>query len=582
MELKNLNQQLSTKKLEKAYTFFMVPFYYHGNEWDEIHQEKLGKWIPVKEELYNKDDVLYPYIMDLFKQKSDIKKTRLQIYEFDAKDNGPSSQLFVERVLGKKNVAVIAKNAKEQKNPTTISFVLKKDGNFAPHLTISPSANIGILTFAIELEDHENIDNLKLLNYFLQKRDEVEKYQCVCVKPDNQEEIESVKDLHDAACNIPDLWKKNKFGKVCNQFRTKSNIDFVCWDIKDFVDCLLANMKYEPGKPQLKYFSKDRIHTFTFCSLDDPQNSLDEKAITPDLLRLSRSVVDSYMLPFDLLEKQGAVLRTYDNIFFSSAIEGSAMLCIAKAENKSFIANIHNTFNRQYFLIYLLVLIQRYTLLSLEQKLTEFESTEKDDDETIKNDDETLWNLINVICRIKVNCYYTDVSIYTHHSQFYQHCCKNLHIPETFKEIDEKVELLKLTTDRKMHILMEAQREIQEEEARRHQEEIERIKLKEKEDEEKRRIEKEQEEQRLAKEKEEYNKRINEAKDEAERRQHILNWVVAILTIAQVIQASYEVISHFGELKMYLSLGIGLLGIALLVWLMWKDIIDFIMRIRTR
>ena len=252
------------------------------------------------------------------------------------------------------------------------------------------------------------------------------------------------------------------------------------------------------------------------------------------------------------------------------------MLCIAKAENKSFIANIHHTFNRQYFLIYLLVLIQRYTLLSLEQKLTEFESTEKDDDETIKNDDETLWNLINVICRIKVNCYYTDVSIYTHHSQFYQHCCKNLHIPETFKEIDEKVELLKLTTDRKMHILMEAQREIQEEEARRHQEEIERIKLKEKEDEERRRIEKEQEEQRLAKEKEEYNKRINEAKDEAEHRQHILNWVVAILTIAQVIQASYEVISHFGELKMYLSLGIGLLGIALLVWLMWKDIIDFI------
>lgn len=544
--------------VNKAYTFFMVPFYYHGNEWDVIHQDKLSKWISIKEELYNKDDVLYPYIMDLFKQKNDTKKTRLQIYEFDAKDNGPSSQLFVERVLGKKNVAVIAKNANEQKSPTAISFVLKKDGNFAPHIIISPSANIGILTFAIELENHESIDNLKLLNYYLQKRDEVEKYQCVCIRPDNQDEIKSINDFHNAACNITDLWKKNKYGKVCNQFKTKSNIDFVCWDIKDFVDCLLANVKYEPGKPQLKYFSKDRIHNFTFCSLDDPQNSLDEKAITPNLLRLSRSVVDSYMLPFDLLEKQGAVLRTYDNIFFSSAMEGSAMLCIAKAENKSFIDNIHNTFNRQYFLIYLLVLIQRYTLLSLEQRLTEFESTEK-------NDDETLWNLIKVICRIKVNCYYTDVSIYTHHSQFYQHCCKNLHIPETFKEIDEKVELLKLTTDRRMQQLLEEQKKQQEEEARLRQQEIERRKAKEEEDERKRREEKEQEERKRELE-----------KDEAERRQNMLNWIVAILTIAQVIQASYDILSHKCDPSMWYSLIIGGVGIVLLFLLMWKDIVNFL------
>ena len=470
------NKQTTEKPIMgNAYTFFMVPFYYHGNEWDEIHQNKLGKWIPIKKELYNKDDVLYPYIMDLFKQKSDTKKTRLQIYEFDAKDIGSSSQLFVERVLGKKNVAVIAKNANEQKNPTAISFVLKKDGNFAPHIIISPSANIGILTFAIELENPKSIDNLKLLNYYLQKRDEVAKYQCVCVRPDNQDEIESINDLQDAAYNIPDLWKKNKYGKVCNQFKTKSNIDFVCWDINDFVDCLLANMKYEPGKPQLKYFSKDRIHTFTFCSLDDPQDSLGEKDITPDILRLSRSVVDSYMLPIDLLEKQGAVLRTYDNIFFSSAIEGSAMLCIAKAENKSFIANIHDTFNRQYFLIYLLVLLQRYTLLSLEQRLTEFESTEKDDDEA-------LWNLIDIICRIKVNCYYTDVSIYTHHSQFYQHCCRNMHIQETFKEVGDKVELLKLTTE----------------------------------------------------------KNLQQIEQKAERLQKLLNIIVTFLTIAQVMQAVHE------------------------------------------
>lgn len=544
-----MNTTYHDSVLVKAYTFFMVPFYYKDNEWIEIHGKKLGKWIQIKEELYNKDDVLYPYIMDLFKQKSNTKKTRLQIYEFDAKDNGPTSQLFVERVLGKKNVAVIAKNADEQKNPKTISFVLKKEGNFAPHIFISPSANIGILTFGIELENYKTIDNLKVLNYYLQKRDEVEKYQCVCIRPDNQEEIESINDLQNKACNIPDLWKKNKYGKVCNQFKTKSNTDFVCWDLKEFVDCILANMKYEPDKPYLKYFSKDRIHTFTFCSLDDPHNVLDEKAITPDLLRLSRSVVDSYMLPIDLLEKQGGVLRTYDNIFFSSATEGCTMLCISRAENKGFIDNIHNSFNRQYFLIYLLVLIQRYTLLSLEQRLTEFESTEK-------IEAETLWNLIDVICRIKVNCYYTDVSIYTHHSQFYQHCCKNLHVPETFKEINEKVELLKLTTDRKIQELLEKQRKLQEEEAKKHQDEIERIKKKEAEE----------------------DRRRAEEQEAEEMRQYMLNGIVAILTIAQVMQASYELLKPEYDrdiLSICISIGIGVAFAILLIVLMWKDIKAF-------
>ena len=69
--MENHIQNIGKPILSNAYTFFMVPFSYHGNEWNEIHQEKLSKWIPIKDELYNKEDVLYPYIMDLFKQKSD-------------------------------------------------------------------------------------------------------------------------------------------------------------------------------------------------------------------------------------------------------------------------------------------------------------------------------------------------------------------------------------------------------------------------------------------------------------------------------------------------------------------------------
>ena len=194
------------------------------------------------------------------------------------------------------------------------------------------------------------------------------------------------------------------------------------------------------------------------------------------------------------------------------------MICVGKSNNGSFIDQMHSKFSREYLLVYILALVQRYTLLNLEDKLTHLDSSD-----TTTN--EALWNLIDTVCRIKVNCYYSDVSIYTHYSQFYQLCCKNLHIPETFGEISEKIELLKLTTDRRLQEALEMQKEA-------HEKEIE----------------------------------------ESDRRNKILNFVVGVLTIAQVIQASYEIINHRCDLKMHVSLGVGAVGVIVLVLLMRKDI----------
>lgn len=501
-------------KLEKAYTFFMVPFYYDNDDWSIIHAEKLNKWTSLSTELY-KEDVLYPYIMDLFKQQSSSQKTRLDIYDYKSKDKGVNSQLFVDRILGKKQMALIAKNAEEKVEPKLIQFRLMNEKNFAPHLFISPSAKIGIFTFSIELLGNKNMEDLVTLNYFLHKRNESGKYQCVCLKPEEQDDAVIAVNYESINNQIPDLWKQH-------QKSTMKNSEYICWNLNDFVDCLLATM----GKPKerqrrLNYFSKDRMHLFTFCSIQDENDAIQKEDIMPNILRLSRCVSTTYMLPFEDLIKQGATLQTYDNIFYSSSIEGAAMICIGKKDNSEFIKGIHEKFNRQYLLIYLLVLIQRYTLQSLERLITELESSNK-------QSDDKLWDIIDVICRIKVNCYYTDVSIYTHHSQFYQHCCKNLHIPESFEEIGGKIELLKMTTERRMHIILQEQKTLMEEE-----------------------------------------------KDAVERRQHMLNWVVAILTIAQVIQASYEIFSNDFDPAMHYSLILGGLGIVLLVILMWKDIIEF-------
>lgn len=74
-------QKTEILNLGKAYTFFMVPFYFEKDEWDAIYS-RLGKWQLIKENLY-KEDVLYPYIMEIFKHDDkNGHNPRLITYKF--------------------------------------------------------------------------------------------------------------------------------------------------------------------------------------------------------------------------------------------------------------------------------------------------------------------------------------------------------------------------------------------------------------------------------------------------------------------------------------------------------------------
>ena len=510
----------------KSYTYFFAPFYFEDGDWEWIYANKLSKWKPWEpkqkdkekgKENWLKSDVIYPYIMDLF-GNNETKDSLFRIYEFDFQPKGTNSSLFVERILGKTNLAVVAENATARKTPKCIPFILCNEEHLAPRLIVSTSAHIGLLMFCVKFEDNTSLDDIKTLNYMLHKRNETDSYQCVCLKPENQDNI-NPDDLQ-ALLNNDCFWKSKGEGKGrLAQSNTRKELGYLVWNLNDFVGILLATWQ-EPkdGENRVSYFSQDRLHLFTYCSIEDSANQLNRDDILKESLRLSRCANDKYLLPFDQLISQGTTLQTYENIIFSTAIEGTSMICVGKSNNGSFIDQMHSKFSREYLLVYILALVQRYTLLNLEDKLTHLDSSD-----TTTN--EALWNLIDTVCRIKVNCYYSDVSIYTHYSQFYQLCCKNLHIPETFGEISEKIELLKLTTDRRLQEALEMQKEA-------HEKEIE----------------------------------------ESDRRNKILNFVVGVLTIAQVIQASYEIINHRCDLKMHVSLGVGAVGVIVLVLLMRKDI----------
>lgn len=428
---KNKDKQQETTIAEKSYTFFIVPFYFDKDSWDQVDSH-LDRWQPIKEELY-KDDVLYPYIMEIFKKKEttdinnspaplsnkkpangnqsakkeeadtstekegnniirkilkcifdffsssdeeeDIQLQRLKIYEFHKNDKGPQSSMFADRIIGKRQVAYIAKNKSEIMNPKIIPFTLLNTGNFAPHLFVSTTAHIGILTFSIEIEGSNSIDRQIILNYSLHKRNEINKYQCACINPDESDKINIAAD---------ELYKYKGFWKL-SQKNTRAYENYICWNLKDFVDCILNKMGCPKGnEKRVSYFSEQRMHLFSFHSLIDEEDNITKEMVVPNLLRLARCVNANYLLPIDKLVEEGNVLQTYENMFFASSIEGTAMICIGKKENSEFVKQTHNNFNRQYFLVYLLVLIQRYSLQGVERDLAYISQLEQSNEKSDK------------------------------------------------------------------------------------------------------------------------------------------------------------------------------------------------------
>lgn len=535
------NIQCDSLQLEKAYTFFMVPFCFEGSSYKvlKVHEfPKEAMWEKAKEKILNEDDdVLYPYIINFIQgQTSDSLHDHLDIYSINS-DAKSSARKFWDAFAQKPIVEDDKKRKSEQNSASlhsteieigkddnnnavykTTEFDLQRDNGYAgfksPHLFISPSANIGILTFCIGLgKNNRTVDDLKRFNYFMHK---INKPLNKCMTPSFQLKEQTF------FSEQAKLAKENRiidFRHIIaphdENMALYTPYDDFSWNIRTLVKMLLADvkgLKQEDGRERecdVKLFSDTRAHLFSFCQIDGTQSECGFDDIKLDLMRLSRCVNDKYMLPIDETIEKEMCTKTFNNIYFSSSVEGSAMIAIATKENEDFVKQIDNQGLPRYLAIYLLVMIQRYSMLHINRQLTVLSTNASDT---------ALWNILNIIKKVKVHCYYTDVSPYSQHNQFYQHCNKNLHVRETFNEIDDKTKILNLTISHDMQELLEEQKKA--------------IEQQRAED------ERREKEQRELEKKRDMALRLAEQKAESGQRR--LNIVVGVLTIFQVAGVIHE------------------------------------------
>lgn len=436
----NMNKNDNVLNIEKAYTFFIVPFYYEKESAFLDVEENKVLWIKETEKISNEGedgDVLYPYIMQFLQgqmNESQIKQEHLDIYHLKVDKNSSWYKKLWGPIVNYANIAYIpdGKNAQKEDVFYPIKFQVLSgdaDGFKAPHLFVYKAAKICILTFCVSLADKSRcMRDLKLLNYHLHKIYEPT-CRCVCPKLIISEK-RKFGDENEKVNAEKELFETRELIAPYDELKEYSPYEEFTWDMKGFVKMLLSNVDY-------CLFSKIRMHVFTYCQIDDSNdNVLSKEDILPDLVRLSRCVNDKYLLPFKQLEKDGATLESFENIFYASSVEGTAIVAIAKESNKGYIRQMDGNIRQRYIWTYMLAIIQRYTLLNMNRQLMEVGAA---------NDEKKLWQLINTIKSVKINCYYTDVSPYSQHSQFYQLCCKNLHIREYFDEIEEKISAVNMT-----------------------------------------------------------------------------------------------------------------------------------------
>lgn len=213
-------------------------------------------------------------------------------------------------------------------------------------------------------------------------------------------------------------------------------------------------------------FNPFRMHPFTYLRLSQSQ-------FTPDVFDDFIRIVNVQNRNYQVMSENNKNLyeQTFRNIYMGSSTEGGGIMTLLPEpatdikldDNKEdeieknivgndedtpydFIKNFHNSsLSQGYIWIYLMVFVQRCTLLEIEKELSRFDFN----DNLLGNEDNTpqkreqLRRLIKRMAQNEINTYFVDISDHTHHNKFYKLCSRNLMIKEYFTDVQRKTRTLK-------------------------------------------------------------------------------------------------------------------------------------------
>lgn len=482
-------------KLKEAYTYFIVPFSFKRKLGVAPHTQT---FIPSTHSIWEKacmhnleSNILYPYIQcfmqDAVKEENRKELLHQELSKKDREQNEATIaklslpieqkmhyyQIYSIKESAKKDGQHCADNntvsytvlknklkywkmfknsnlcALDKESEKDIVFNIPKDGQDfnSPKLIISPLAQTGFLMFCMKLNPVNNTSEaLTELNYLLHKTGKQQDAKCRIDLIKLQEEISMLQNKMEDELSQKEkeniekrlLYKQDTLSGICNLLKPESDGSWTMTDLIQFLFDELTNKENNCGNSIVR-FNDTRIHLFTYYQLDctNLDESHSDSQIILDMARIVRCQNQKYKLDIGDVKSSNLCMKTFQNVYMGSSVEGGAIMTVFSDDGSDFFQNFHkSSFSKRYIWIYLMVLMQRYTLLHLIHGLTNV------DDDNLKVSLFKLKEQVEHLSAVKVNTYFTDVSDYTQHNQFYRFCIKNLRIQEHFQEIDEKMNIL--------------------------------------------------------------------------------------------------------------------------------------------
>ena len=459
--------------LTEKSTIFFIPFYQNAKQRLDVLDSAQSLWVKEEDVLTDEHEgnVIYPHIMSFLQGQMMLPSTEhhssLQIYSIANSNRQSGNQrTIIKKFWNKFAQSSHSVEVGDPKSPRSLSFRFIQGTNslLNPHLFIYPTAGIGILSFAVTLTtENATSKDLKLMNYHLRKLFHP-LAKCVChdlsLRGNEKPEVLEAKTnaFNQARTYIGEhTIPRKKRGEE----KDNEPLEF-SWDMLSLCHTLLKDVQ-----GSITLFSPSRAHIFTFATIDDSNtNTYTNNDVMEELYSLARGVNDKYMLSESKINPATDILQTFENVQLSTCVEGTAFVAIMKPDNKEFFRLFRNTISIRYFWIYLLAMLQRYSLLNMDRILTDLSFSETYEPDSAQRHNELLWYYLGAIQEVKVRCHFTDISPFTQHNEFYHFCCDKLHVNIAYDEIDKKTKTLNLTISHDMQLLHEE--EVRQQEKRDH------------------------------------------------------------------------------------------------------------------
>jgi len=294
----------------------------------------------------------------------------------------------------------------------TFSIINEKSNLSSPKLILYPQALVGFLIISIELNSNNyTVKNLVSLNYSIAKIDYTQAPSLSIINnhPNNKRDINNI------------------YITLSNYFSNDTNVS--AWHFGGLINFLLSD--FNANNTNIKLFNETRAHLFTYIQIQSEQLT-DELLST--FIRILRCQNEKYLLSNYDLDIGKQYEQLFKNIYIGSAVEGAAIMTIVNNETSSHVNNFKTgTFIPRYLWIYLLVFIQRLSILALVKELIKINL------ETAVNSKNNLLKIISSLSKMKINAHFTDISDHTQHNLFYNFCSNNLKVIELLNEASAKI-----------------------------------------------------------------------------------------------------------------------------------------------